>query len=81
MEINSGFNISQMFDKTLDSISSKGQDLTTTMDALMQGDEISSEQMMAMQFQIGQYNAMMEALSSVTKSMTDMMKSLAQRSN
>ena len=35
----------------------------------------------SLQFEIGQYNAMMEALSTVTKSMTDMMKSLAQRSS
>ena len=81
MEVSSGFNISQMFEKTLDSINTRGQELTATMDTLMQGDEISSEQMMAMQFEIGQYNAMMEALSSVTKSLTDMMKSLAQRSS
>lgn len=39
----------------------------------------SPEDMMALQFEVGQYNAMLESLSSVTKSMTDMMKSLAQR--
>ena len=42
-------------------------------------DEVSPEDMMALQFEVGQYNAMLESLSSVTKSMTDMMKSLAQR--
>ncbi|HJD98155.1 EscF/YscF/HrpA family type III secretion system needle major subunit [Mailhella massiliensis] len=36
---------------------------------------------MSLQFEIGQYNTLMEALSTVTKSMTDMMKSLAQRAS
>ena len=42
---------------------------------------ISQEQMLLIQFEIGQYNAMVEMLSSVSKSLTDMMKTLAQRSS
>ena len=60
-----GLNVNELFNSGLDSISSK--------------DEVSPEDMMALQFEVGQYNAMLESLSSVTKSMTDMMKSLAQR--
>ena len=77
----SGLNVSQMFENTLEGVSSKGSELAAKMEQLSQGDELSTEQMLAMQFEVGQYNAMMEALSTVTKSMTDMMKSLAQRSN
>ena len=81
MDSISGFNISQMFENTLQGVSTKGTELNTKMATLAEGDELSNEQMISLQFEIGQYNAMMEALSTVTKSMTDMMKSLAQRSN
>ena len=81
MDSISGFNISQMFENTLQGISTKGSDLNSKMATLADGSELSNEQMISLQFEIGQYNAMMEALSTVTKSMTDMMKSLAQRSN
>ena len=37
--------------------------------------------MLMIQFEIGQYNAMVEMLSSISKSLTDMMKTLAQRSS
>ena len=81
MDSISGFNISQMFENTLQGISTKGSDLNAKMEALGEGSELSNEQMISLQFEIGQYNAMMEALSTVTKSMTDIMKSLAQRSS
>lgn len=81
MEISGGFNISQLFDQTLQGVQNKGADLTAKMAELSAGENLGTEEMLAMQFQVGQYNAMMEALSTVTKSMTDMMKSLAQRSN
>ena len=81
MDSISGFNISQMFENTLQGISTKGSDLNAKMQELSDGSELSNEQMISLQFEIGQYNAMMEALSTVTKSMTDTMKSLAQRSN
>ncbi len=81
MDSISGFNISQMFENSLQSISTKGSDLNAKMEELSNGEELSNEQMISLQFEIGQYNALMEALSTVTKSMTDMMKSLAQRSS
>ena len=82
MDLISGFNVSQMFENTLQGISSKGSDLNARMENLLaSGEELSNEDMISLQFEVGQYNAMMEALSTVTKSMTDMMKSLAQRSS
>ncbi len=81
MDSISGFNVSQMFENTLQGISTKGSNLNTKMAELANGEELSNEQMISLQFEVGQYNTMMEALSTVTKSMTDMMKSLAQRSN
>ncbi len=81
MDSISGFNVSQMFENTLQGISTKGSDLNTKMAELANGEELSNEQMISLQFEVGQYNTLMEALSTVTKSMTDMMKSLAQRSS
>ena len=43
--------------------------------------EIGQAQMLQLQFEIGQYNAMLEMVSTVSKSLTDMMKTLAQRSS
>lgn len=74
-----GLNVNELFNSGLDSISKKGQALQTKMNEILSQDQVSPEDMMALQFEVGQYNAMMESLSSVTKSMTDMMKSLAQR--
>jgi len=76
-----GFNVSSMFSRTLDGVASKGQQLNATMDKIGNGDSLSQEQLVQLQFQVGQYNTMMESLATVTKSMTDMMKSLAQRAN
>lgn len=79
--VNNGFNVSNMFSNMLNGVTEKGTGLTQKMDELSTGKNMSSEQLVAIQFQVGQYNTMMEALATVTKSMTDMMKSLAQRAN
>lgn len=76
-----GLNVSDMFNTSLDKVSQKGQALTEKMSSVMSGEKVSTEQMLALQFQVGQYNAMMESISTVTKSMTDLLKSLAQRSS
>ena len=73
-----GLNVNELFNSGFDSIS-RGKDLQAKMTEMLGKDEVSPEDMMALQFEVGQYNAMLESLSSVTKSMTDMMKSLAQR--
>ncbi len=41
--------------------------------------EDQQKDMIMLQFQLGQYNAMVETVSNITKSMTDMLKSLAQK--
>jgi type III secretion protein F len=81
MDAVSGFNINLMFDKTLQGVAAKGATLNEKMEALSKGDKLSQEDMVSLQFQVGQYNAMMESLATVTKSLTDMVKSLAQRAN
>jgi len=81
MDAVSGFNVSQMFNKTLEGVAAKGEGLNSKMETIGKGESLSQEQLVQLQFQVGQYNTMMESLATVTKSMTDMMKSLAQRAN
>ena len=77
----SGLNLSDIFSQSLNKVSEKGTNLNARMSEIAKGDQISNEQMISLQFEIGQYNMLMEALSTITKSLTDMMKSIAQRSN
>ena len=64
-------NINQMFETMTNSLSTKAADLNSKMTKLSQGDELSQEQMLDLQFQVGQYNAMLEMVSTVTKSLVD----------
>jgi type III secretion protein F len=43
--------------------------------------ELGQQEMLDIQFQLGQYNAMLEAASSIAKSTTEMLKTLAQRTS
>ena len=76
-----GLNINQLFTNTLNGVTSDGQKISQRMEELSKGENLSQEQMVQLQFEVGQYNAKIEALATVTKSMTDMLKSLAQRAN
>ncbi len=76
-----GLNINQLFNTTLNDVSKDGQKLSSRMEVLAKGENLSQEQMVQLQFEVGQYNAKIEALATVTKAMTDMLKSLAQRAN
>jgi type III secretion protein F len=86
-----GLDIAALFQRTLHSIEVRGQDLYRDITKLTEvktdnasnttTSSISQEQMLVIQFEIGQYNAMVEMLSSVSKSLVDMMKTLAQCSS
>jgi type III secretion protein F len=43
--------------------------------------ELKQEEILELQFNIGQYNALLETASSIAKGTTDMLKTLAQRTN
>ncbi|MDR1647591.1 MAG: hypothetical protein LBR88_06105 [Zoogloeaceae bacterium] len=43
--------------------------------------ELKQEEVLELQFNIGQYNALLEAASSISKGTTDMLKTLAQRTS
>lgn len=79
---NTGLNVSDLMQTCFDSINKAGDTLSTQMkDLLDTKTEIGQAQMLQLQFEIGQYNAMLEMVSTVSKSLTDMMKTLAQRSS
>lgn len=51
------------------------------MNDLSQKDSLDTTDMLALQFEVGQYNAMLEATSTITKSLTDEAKQIAQRAS
>lgn len=65
----------------MDAISNRGAELEKKMNEISNGGKIDPEQMLALQFEMGQYNTLMESISTVTKSLTDSMKSIAQRAS
>ena len=73
-EINKGIKMG------MDSISSQAKSLTEQMAAVKNLEtEDQTAAMIELQFQIGQYNTMVELTSSVTKSLSDSLKSVAQK--
>ncbi len=77
-----GINIQNFFNNSLQSIEDRGEKLQAKMKELQNGGaNLSQEQMLQLQFEMGQYNALLEAISTVSKSLTDSMKSIAQRAS
>ena len=74
-------NINQLFQGMTDSLSVKANDLNAQINVLSDGKTLSQEQMLDLQFQVGQYNAMLEMVSTVTKSLVDECKQIAQRAS
>lgn len=74
-------NINQLFQGMTDSLSVKANDLNAQINELSDGKTLSQEQMLDLQFQVGQYNAMLEMVSTVTKSLVDECKQIAQRAS
>jgi type III secretion protein F len=74
-----GLNLGNLFDKSMEAVGKRGSAIEQRMAELQTKESASPEEMAMLNFQLGQYNAMLESLSTVTKSMNDMLKSLAQR--
>ena len=72
-----GLDINSVFTNMSNSIGTEGTQLQNTINSL--GSNMSTSDMLNVQFQMGQFNAKVEALSTITKSIQDMLKSLAQR--
>ena len=73
-----GIDIGQLFQNATNGLS-HGQALQAKMDQISASGEVDQMQLLELQFAMGQYNAKLETISSVTKSIQDMLKSLAQR--
>lgn len=75
----SSFSVNDIFNKFANTIETKGNELQKEMDAI--GDDMKEQDMLKMQFQLNQYNTMLEMTSTVTKALTDEAKQIAQRAN
>ena len=73
-----GIDVGQFFKGATDGIAD-GAALQAKMEEISSSGTIDQGQLLEMQFAMGQYNAKLEAISSMTKSIQDMLKSLAQR--
>jgi type III secretion protein F len=73
-------NIGGFLNTTMSGITDKSDALQKRMDQMTANkDGISQQDLLSLQFEMGQYNAMIESVSNVTKSLTDTLKSLAQK--
>ena len=75
----SGINMGTLFRSVTAGLEKDGQALQAKIDALGSKDSVDQKDLLEMQFAMGQYNAKLEAVSSITKSLQDLLKSLAQR--
>ena len=75
----SGFDINQMFSQIQQSIATKGTELQKEMEEISKGSTLSQEQMLQMQFEVNQYNTLLETASTISKALTDEAKQIAQR--
>ena len=75
-----GFNVNEMFAKISEAIETKGSELQDAMSKI-DGSQMSDSDMLKMQFLVNSYNTMLEIASSVTKSLVDEAKQIAQRAN
>lgn len=73
--------VGQMFQQMTDQIQTRSANLMAEMNTLLSKDEINPEDMLMIQFEMGQYNALLEATSTITKSLVDEAKQLAQRTS
>jgi type III secretion protein F len=66
----------------MSSVHTRATDLQSEITAATNsGKKLDQEDFIALQFKVGEYNAMMEMTSSITKGVTDMLKTLAQRTS
>ena len=62
-------------------VQTQSDSLSKTITDASKADQITDQELLGINFKLGQYNAMMEATSNIAKSTTEMLKTLAQRSS
>ena len=76
-----GFNINTMFNKLATTLETHGSELEGKLNELGEGENLSDQDMLKMQFMVNQYNTMLEMASTVSKALVDEAKQIAQRAN
>ena len=77
-----GLNVTELMASLFSNVDKAGKKIVNNINGVIsQGTELDQGTLLKLQFQVGQYNAMLEMASSVSKSLTDMMKTLAQRTS
>lgn len=72
--------IGSFLTSSLDKLKKSGDDFQNRIKQMTENEGgITHEAMLQLQFEMGQYNALIESVSNVTKSLTDTLKSLAQK--
>lgn len=79
MAISEQMNISNQFSNMTDQLSTRAKTLKSNINKALKDGDLDPMKMLQLQFDMGNYNAMVEATSSVTKGLTDTAKTLAQR--
>ncbi|MCK9239992.1 EscF/YscF/HrpA family type III secretion system needle major subunit [Desulfocurvus sp.] len=79
MAITTNMTISESFNQMTDQLSARATTLKTSIQSALKDGDLDPMKMLQLQFDMGNYNAMVEATSSVTKGLTDTAKTLAQR--
>ena len=79
MAITQKMTISRQFDNMTTQLSTRAKTLKGNIKAALKDGDLDPMKMLQLQFDMGNYNAMVEATSSVTKGLTDTAKTLAQR--
>lgn len=76
----SGFSIQNVFDNITSNISTYSSNLETAL-SKVDGKTLTQEDYLSLQFQVNMYNMLLETISTISKSLTDEAKQIAQRSN
>ena len=75
----SGIDAGAAFKSVMTGLDQDGQRIQQQLNDLSASENVSNEDLLRMQFAMGQYSAKVTALSEIQKSITDMLKSLAQK--
>ncbi len=78
--VNAGINMSELFKNVTNNLDAEGAKLQEKIQSMSNSSgEVSQKDLLQLQILNGQYTAKLEAVSSMIKSMQDMLKTLAQR--
>lgn len=74
-----GVDLGKLMETATKGLDKDGRDLQKKIEDISNADSVDQQDLLILQFEMGQYNAKLETISTVTKSLQDMLKTLAQR--